>query len=264
MSRVWTASLPRLGRLPSRVEHRPPWRCAVPAGEAPSFHLVVEGRATLWLEAAVDLGAGDLVVLPSGAAHHLGGAERCVRLSGTFDGDAWPLPAQLPPVVHLPAGDSDATEYVRLVLREIATRAPGCEAVVSRLLECVLVQVLRDWVAVQPNADVWGPALREPQISAALHLVHDAPAERWSVEALARRVGMSRSVFAARFREVVGHPPAAYLARWRMTLAARLLRTTDLPLAEIAQRAGYESEFSFNRAFKRERGVTPGRYRSSA
>jgi transcriptional regulator GlxA family with amidase domain len=108
------------------------------------------------------------------------------------------------------------------------------------------------------------PALRDPHVAAAVQLVHGQPQRPWTVGGLAAEVALSRSAFAARFRELVGEPPMRYLVRARLVHAAGLLHTTDLGLGEIARRTGHESESSFSRAFKRVFGIAPGAYRGRA
>jgi len=104
-------------------------------------------------------------------------------------------------------------------------------------------------------------ALRDPQIATAIHLIHAQPEEAWTVERLAVEVAYSRSAFAARFRELVGESPMAYVMRTRLALAATLLEQTNASIGEVARRAGYSSEASFGRAFKRAFGIAPGAYR---
>ncbi|CAG6391995.1 AraC family transcriptional regulator [Streptomyces cocklensis] len=103
--------------------------------------------------------------------------------------------------------------------------------------------------------------MRDPAITAALRHIHQEPAGQWPVEALGAKAGLSRAAFSRRFTSLVGKPPLGYLTWWRMTLAARLLRDSDKPIQTVAQRTGYTSEFAFAKAFKREYGVAPGRYR---
>ena len=106
-----------------------------------------------------------------------------------------------------------------------------------------------------------GAALRDAQVGGALALMHREPERDWSVTALAAAVGLSRSPFAARFRALVGEPPLSYLTRWRIQLVASALREAPLSLTEMAQRAGYESEAAFSKAFKRQLGVSPRAFR---
>src|SRR5262249_43683539 len=107
----------------------------------------------------------------------------------------------------------------------------------------------------------WLGALRDPQIGAAIRLMHDAPSRAWTVSSLAAQVGMSRSPFAARFTTLVGTPPLAYLARWRMQLAVGMLRSGTFSNTDIAERIGYESGAAFSRGFKKQFGVAPSAFR---
>ena len=109
----------------------------------------------------------------------------------------------------------------------------------------------------------WLGALREPRIGGALERIHEAPEKAWSIDELARGVGMSRSAFASRFKALVGETPMQYLARWRMHRAAYYLRTEGLPLPQVAGRVGYESTATFSKAFKRYIGSAPATYRRS-
>ncbi|MBV9682973.1 MAG: helix-turn-helix transcriptional regulator [Solirubrobacterales bacterium] len=107
-------------------------------------------------------------------------------------------------------------------------------------------------------------ALSDPQIARAIKVIHDQPERGWTVGELAANVALSRSTFAARFRHLVGESPSRYITRTRLAHAAVLLRTTDASLAQIAARAGYGTEFSFGKAFKRTLGIAPGSYRGQA
>ena len=133
--------------------------------------------------------------------------------------------------------------------------------VVSRLVDVLFVQALRTFILSTDCKESGLRALGDAAIGKALQLVHERPAEAWTVEGLAHAVGLSRSAFAARFAELVREPPLEYIARWRMTKAAELLRESDLPLLSVAERAGYHSEAAFSRAFKRHEGTAPGTYR---
>src|SRR5439155_5527801 len=130
---------------------------------------------------------------------------------------------------------------LQLLAFEAHHARPGVQTMISRLTEIIFVQAMRLWMASQPAGQGgWLGALRDPQIGAALGLMHRAPERDWSVAALAREVAMSRSPFAARFTALVGEPPLAYLTRWRMHRAARLLHGDHLPVGEVARRVGYE------------------------
>jgi AraC-like DNA-binding protein len=177
-----------------------------------------------------------------------------------------PLLALLPPVIHLRAAEAEADSELQLLLRlltqEANTRAAGVELVLPRLIDTLLVYMLRAWLGQQPEgACGWLGALRDPQISKALALIHENPQGQWTVERLAHAVAMSRAAFAKRFTELVREPPLTYITRWRMDLAAKLLRESREPVARIAVKVGYLSETAFAKAFRRRRKLAPGAYR---
>jgi transcriptional regulator GlxA family with amidase domain len=133
---------------------------------------------------------------------------------------------------------------------------------VTRLADTMLTQVLRlALVDLQAADEGRVLALRDPQIAEAISLIHGQPERAWAVGELAAAVALSRSEFAARFRELVGESPLRYVTRTRLAHAAALLRATDAPLAQIAARTGYATAFSFGKAFKRAFGIAPGAYR---
>jgi AraC-like DNA-binding protein len=139
---------------------------------------------------------------------------------------------------------------------------PGSESLVARLIDMILVRAVRVWIEEQPhNRGGWLGALRDPQIGAALGLIHREPQRTWSVSALAREVAMSRSIFAAKFSSLVGAPPLTYVTRWKLWHASRLLAEENLSVGETALRVGYESEAAFSKAFKRHFGQPPLAYR---
>ncbi len=130
-----------------------------------------------------------------------------------------------------------------------------------RLTEMLFIQVIRVWIDQQAEAsEGWLNALRDQPISTALGLIHQSPERGWKVEELADAVALSRSAFSSRFTRLVGEPPMKYLTRWRMHMATHLLKK-DVEMEKIAQRLGYASEVAFRKAFKREVGIPPARYR---
>jgi transcriptional regulator GlxA family with amidase domain len=142
------------------------------------------------------------------------------------------------------------------------TSRPGGEAVLAKLCEVLFVETLRRYIAQLPRAQTgWLAGVRDPEIGKALALLHRKPADPWTIAALANEVGMSRSVLAERFRRYLSETPMAYLTRWRLQLGAQLLTSTSSSVAQVAAEVGYESEPSFNRAFKREFGLPPARFR---
>lgn len=168
----------------------------------------------------------------------------------------------LPPIMILDRSrDQFALRWcLERLQEEVREQQPGSSLVANHLAHMMLVQVLRLYLAQRPNGGVgWFFALADPKIGAAITAIHEDPAHRWTLGELARRAGMSRSIFAERFRERVGKTPIAYLTGWRMMLAGERLAEDD-SVAQVALSLGYESENAFNTAFKRVMGCSPRRY----
>ncbi|WP_371661160.1 AraC family transcriptional regulator [Streptomyces sp. NBC_00280] len=178
-----------------------------------------------------------------------------------------PLLLTLPDLIHLPARAGRHPELsaaVQLLAAEVENPRLGTDAAVPALLDALLLYILRIWFDGQSalgDTTGWAAALNDPPVTAALHAVHRDPASPWTVATLAAEAGLSRAAFARRFALLVGQPPLGYLTWWRMTTAARLLRTSDAPLRSIAAQVGYTSEFAFANAFRRTHGTAPGTYR---
>lgn len=177
-----------------------------------------------------------------------------------------PLLTALPSVIHLPAAGTDAAARPLGAMLEVAIREerrgqPGTENVLSRLSELMLVEAIRRYLVELPSEQrSWLAGLRDPVVGRALEVLHSGPREAWTVESLGRTIGVSRSVLAARFAEMVGHPPMQYLTLWRMQLAARMLHDGQRVI-EVAGAVGYESEAAFSRAFKKVMGMAPAVWR---
>jgi AraC-like DNA-binding protein len=165
----------------------------------------------------------------------------------------------LPDVTVVPAGPRTRGP-LELLSAEAERDEPGQDAVLNRLLDLVLVIALRAWGA-EAALPTWLVAIGDPAIGQAMAMLHADPAHRWTTATLAGRVGMSRAAFSARFTSLVGQPPMAYLTGWRMTLAADLLRDTDVTVAAVAREVGYENAFAFSTAFKRTHGHSPASWR---
>lgn len=174
----------------------------------------------------------------------------------------------LPPIVHLRAGTAQAAMLRWVVDRltdELEAPRAGTPLMARHLANIMFVQVLRDFAASEDAPPVgWLRALSDSRIGAALKLMHGDVARRWTVGRLAEAVGLSRSTFAARFKEVVGVPPLDYLLQWRMRLACNALRTNGRTVSSVALSLGYESESAFSNTFKRVVGQSPSQYRQSA
>jgi AraC-like DNA-binding protein len=210
--------------------------------------------------------AGELA-LPAGG----GAATRFVCAGYDYDLEvAQPLLGLLPEVLHLPAdpvAGRPVAAILDLLAAEVGAPVPGAEAATGRLIDLLLIAALRAWIARGGDdgaAPSWLAGLRDPLVAATLALLHERPQQPWTLESLARAVHVSRATLARRFTAEVGEPPLGYLTRWRMELAARRLRSGSDSVERIAEDVGYSSPHAFNRAFRRHRGVPPGRYRRAA
>lgn len=295
LSDVLTVALLR-NAIYRRIEGRAPWGIRISERPRATFYAVARG--TVWLEVEghppFALAAGDVAFLPHGEAHVLRDARTTVPravcdgptrhiaqsnvvrslggdgaaasiMAGFFelDGRTPALLAHMPDVVVMPSGDDPRIQAtVQLLLSESTQPGLASTLVLHRLADVLFVHALR-LIARDPRAPKGLPALTDPVIHQALSLMHRDTSTAWTVAALAKAVGLSRSGFAARFNELVGEPPLQYLARWRIARAAELLRDGDDSIAAIAGRVGYESLPSFSKAFKRWRGASPGVFRAA-
>ncbi len=249
--------------VPVRIE---PGEIAVIRGDVP--YTVADDPATT---PALVVTSADYCPTVEGLEPASGPARTCgtlvdgsaVLLSGAFErrGElSERLLRALPAVLIVPAGPSALTE---MVAGEVITDRAGQQLVLDRLLDLMLVSALRSWFDnPDTNAPAWCRALDDPVVGAALRLLHDAPAHAWTVADLATRVGVSRAALARRFTALVGEPPMAYLAGWRIALAADLLRETDQTVDTIAKKVGYANAFALSVAFKRLRGTRPSDHRN--
>ena len=280
--------------LYSPIEARAPWGLRMPRRNRASFYLVAHGSARLEVEGARTqiLSAGDVGFVPHGTAHVLRDSADSVPLpvcdgasspsqkplriggrgagttlvAGFFelsDGLGPVLLQGVPPLIILSASDPASAPWVRFIVAESASPRPASNIVLQRLADVLFVLALRSTVGEGTCQRGAIAAVSDPRIYEALSLMHARVADPWSVDVLARRVGMSRSGFAARFTDLVGESPLQYLARWRIARAAELLRDTTEKVEIIAGRVGYESVPAFSRAFKRWQGTGPAAFRRS-
>lgn len=181
----------------------------------------------------------------------------------------------LPPMIHQTANPGALGEtqdaaaqsdrfLVDMLVTELVKDDPGQAAVLDRLLDLLLITVLRRWLAGRGSATpLWYAALGDPVVGRVLNLIHHNPAQPWTVAGLAAEAGVSRASLASRFAELVGEPPISYLTRWRLDLAADLLVDPDVTVEAVGRRVGYDNAFAFSTAFKRARGVSPSHHRRS-
>jgi AraC-like DNA-binding protein len=195
-------------------------------------------------------------------------ADRCRIVCGYLACDKRPfnpLLESLPRMVHAPFSARSwgwMTGLLDAAIQASDEGEAGQEAMLAKLSELMFVEALRAHIdGLAPEARSWVAGLRDPDIGAALRLVHGRFAEPWTLDRLAREVGMSRSSFADRFTAYVGLPPMTYLSRWRLQVAARMLQNGTTSVARVAAAVGYQSESAFNRAFKRQVGRSPGTWR---
>jgi AraC-like DNA-binding protein len=263
------------------------------------YHVITHGDcwATVPGEEPMRLTAGDIMVLPHGDTHVLSSTQGLRRspdmsmyrmpqdgklpvsismgekgaathfVCGFLGCDARPynpLLAALPRVfkVNDAAGGALAA-YVQFALAESKEPRMGGQCVLGRLSELMFVDVVRRYLeTLPPDRTDWLAGLRDPCVGKALTALHRSPAQEWTIESLARQVGVSRSVLAERFTQFVGEPPMKYLTRWRMQLAANQLLGGVDSLAVVANSVGYDSEAAFGRAFKKAVGMPPGEWRA--
>lgn len=290
------------GVLYFRTDFSGEWAVTVPdLAQAARFHLVVQGRCRVELPSggAVDLGPGDLVLIPKGRSHVLADGpgreapplETVLKATG-FDGHGvlavgagnpnastqmvcghlsfrdradHPILRALPDHVVITAAmrarEPWLDEMLRLVVRRIFSDTVGSSASVTRLSEIVFIELLRAGIGQGEQFTALMDAYRDVQIGRALELIHMAPERSWTVESLAAEIGMSRSRFADRFSELIGVGPMTYLADWRLQKALSLLDDTRSSIQQVAGRTGYKSAAAFSRAFSGKFGVPPTEYR---
>jgi AraC-like DNA-binding protein len=229
---------------PPQVVIHPGERCTTPDGED--------------LHEAMDLGVRTWGNSPHGSA---------MMLIGTYQprGEvSRRLLTALPTLLVLP-DDAWDSPLIPLLCDEIVKDEPGQEAVLDRLLDLLLIAVLRAWFSrPEAEAPAWYRAHSDPVVGRALRLLHNNPAHPWTVAALAAETGVSRAALGRRFTELVGEPPMRFLTGWRLALAADLLRQPDATVGAVARQVGYGSSFALSAAFKRVRGISPHEHRVGA
>src|SRR5919198_1828004 len=190
-----------------------------------------------------------------------------VLLTGTYEGEgavSQRLVRALPPLIVLREDEWDCP-VISLLADEIVKEEPGQEAVLDRLLDLLLIAVLRAWFA-RPDAAApgWYRAHADPVVGRALRMLHHNPAQPWTVARLAAETGVSRATLARRFQELVGEPPMSFLTGWGDALGADLLREPGSTIGSVAHQVGYGTPFAFSAAFKRVRGISPQQHRAAA
>ncbi|VAW73776.1 Transcriptional regulator, AraC family [hydrothermal vent metagenome] len=274
----------------------PPWGFRIEPAKVATFHIV--SRGSCWLvtsrdSAPIRLNQGDIALIAHGEGHiladhpdtqirdyeavansQLQNARAMPDSTDLFCGvfhfeqdNLHPLLSLLSPVVHLAAdqalNNNKLQILIQLLMQENCESEPGSTAVKQQLMNVLFVYIVRAWLELQPERSAgWLGALRDPSIGKVLALIHESPQQRWTVNKLASAASMSRAAFAKRFNDLVGESPLAYVTRWRMDLAANLLRESNSPIIVVASQVGYDSETAFSKIFRRSRGLPPGQYRA--
>lgn len=280
-----------------------PWRIRSGCGSA-GFYFVLQGHCRFEIEgrrAVVDLAPGDMILTTHGQGHSVcssppdqgtpgeqvvtvdevgrrrrsvSGKERQLTklvyggllFNNTTIGL---LISSLPPFIHVTAVKGRPIPWladtIGLILRESEPTRPGRQAIVNRLVQMIFIQAVRSYATTLPgDCHNWLAAIMDRDIGPALGLMHSQPERPWTVALLADSVGMSRSAFASRFKNLLSKPPQQYLLECRMRKACTLLVEGEYGVKQIAGRVGYATDAAFANAFKRWSGKAPGTYRRAA
>ena len=293
-SAPWGFSMPASSIMAARL--------APGANHIVLYHLLIEGQSVVEMLDGQEIGLepGDIVIFPHGDAHHMssgkdavrpfpnygisakvkardlsplhagGGGETSRFVCGYMTCDPYlcrPILNGLPAVLKVNIRTDRSGHWLESsilhMVEEAASGRVGSEAMLAKLSEALFVDTLRRYVSgLSEQQTGWLAGTRDPIVGKSLALLHSRFAHPWTIAHLADEVGISRSALVERFTRYLSEPPMAYLTRWRLQVAARSLEKTSRGVADIAADVGYESEAAFNRAFKREFGQPPGRYRS--
>jgi len=263
------------------------------------YHLLTEGECSVIFDGMppIQLRAGDVILIPHGDAHTMASPAtarqnaqmdmqavlrerpRVLDFGGTGEAGRFicgymacdprllrPILEALPRAVTVSLRSGGESHWLERsigdALEEASSPKPGGESVLAKLSEVMVVETLRRYIAqISSDQRSWLGGLRDQMVGKSLALMHEQPAHPWTVDTLAKSIGVSRSVLAERFTHFVGQPPIQYLAKWRMALAANYLSRTSLSLTRVAEEVGYETAAAFNRAFRREYGHPPATWR---
>ena len=280
-----------------------PWGMMIPDGQFANYHIVTEGECWVDVApnvAQILLKKGDMILFPRGDSHALADSPQTKSVSAdellknartskpnevVLGGEGFhssslicghfeyekecphPLFETLPAFIHISARDNPNAHWFatasELAAQISAGEGIGKDAVINRLAETLFIQALAEYLASVESLDSFLAAVQDRNIGLALKSIHEQIEHDWSVQELANIAAMSKSVFSSKFHDMVGEPPIVYLARWRMLKACEMLKDTTMPVSLISEKVGYQSEFSFSKAFKKITGLTPGSVRKS-
>jgi AraC-like DNA-binding protein len=229
------------------------------------IHSEIPADAVLMFFRQMAAGSAPSTVIEGG-----GGPQRANLICGFLGCDIRPFNPvleALPRLIHLQrppevSGSDRLGPLIEFAVAESRQRRAGAQSVLLRLSEVLFIEVVRRYLdSLPPDRTGWLAGLRDPIAGRVLAMLHERPAEPWTLEELAKGAGISRSALADRFTQIVGQPPMRYLAQWRMQLASRLLADGTAKLSAVALDVGYRSEAAFSRAFKEIVGVSPTSWR---
>jgi len=291
-SAPWSFRSPNSCRLAPYINHS--------RGHVIVYHLLIEGKAFARLgNDRLAIHPGDVVICPHGDSHafesgpcdhavdaedelqrifsqglklsRMGGGGEVARFicgfmvcEPTLSQAFLPgLPAMFKVNIRQDQSGQWLENSIRYSLADGRATGAGAQAVLAKLSETLFIETLRRYMSLLPEGQTgWLAGARDAEVGKVLARMHRQPAAPWTVAALAREAGISRPVLAARFRQYLGEPPVSYLTHWRLHLSAQMLSATNYSVAQIASKVGYDSEQAFNRAFKRNFGNPPARYRN--
>lgn len=283
-----------------RSDFKSPWGMESAKSDYAQFHMVASGNCVVDFSDGeqIQLNTGDILLIPHGDTHIISDASHSNIIDGMtvvksiqsgnspFKGDELgattlicghfefdktlehPFIKELPRSIYIT--DLEHREQAwfetvyNLILNESLSGLPGSNVVMTRLAEVMLMHILRTFILREQNRQPYYATFNDSQLSQSLKKIHQDPSYAWSLISLAKEAGMSRTLFATKFKSMLGSTPMEYVTQWRMLKAKELLTRTQHPIAEVAEKVGYSSEASFNRAFKRISNTTPLVFRKSA
>jgi AraC-like DNA-binding protein/mannose-6-phosphate isomerase-like protein (cupin superfamily) len=284
------------GVVYDRRELSAPWGIEVQQDEASQFWRLLKGKCYLKVpgEPPVEMQEGELIFVPHGSAHWIADHPRSNRVSSieyrkaraggnpmfTGDGDttvligghfefdtkpAHPFLTDLPKLIRITDFKTEVRAWLQhtanLIAEEVSNDRPGSKIILGRLAEVAFVHLIRAYLEKADHAKGFLLALKDERISAALKGMQESPEKEWTLDSLSITAGMSRSLFCAEFKKMIGETPLTYLTNWRIIKAKELLLTTKGNISGVAMDVGYQSEAAFNRIFKKKTSQTPASFR---
>ena len=289
------------GTLYFDAKFQAPWGMSILQGEYANFHIVTDGECLVNISQTnkqIVLRKGDMILFPKGSAHSLAdsvqsdivnadellqktrrlksgktiyggdGVNTVSLICGHFEYDkeySHPLFDTLPLRIYLSSQNDSTLDWFtttsELVVQLSQGNSLGKKIIVDKLAESLFLQILSKYIESLDYSSSFLIALQDINIGLALNAMHENITHSWTIDELSKIASMSKSLFSTKFSQMVGEPPIVYLAKWRMIKARELLINTNKPLSQISELVGYQSEFSFSKAFKKMTGMTSGSLR---